>query len=102
MQEEKEEIKDGTYIVTLRLFKEVSERLSYFMEFFDHGSPKYPELLKLKVLVARFNVEAVEAINFYRTTVKMDQCGKPSRREHKIPRAGENKPDGNAEMAIRK
>ena len=86
MQEEKEEIKEGTYIVTLRLFRELSERISYFMEFFDHGSPKYPELLKLKDTVARFNVQALEAIDFYSREVRIDKCGKPSKREHKIPR----------------
>jgi len=87
MQEEKEEIKEGTYIVTLRLFRELSERLSYFMEFFDHGSPKYPELLKLKDTVARFNVHALEAIDFYSREIRIDKCGKASKREHKPRRA---------------
>ena len=87
MQEEKEEIKEGTYIVTLRLFRELSERISYFMEFFEHGSPKYPELLKLKDIVARLTVQALEAIDFYSREIRIDKCGKTSKREHKLPRA---------------
>ena len=47
-KKKKEEIKEGTYIVTLRLFRELSERISEFMGYIEHAEYKHPELLKLK------------------------------------------------------
>ena len=90
MQEEKEEIKEGTYIVTLRLFRELSERISEFMGYIEHAEYKHPELLKLKDIVARFTVMAMEIIEFYRKDINLSKLGKASRREHKIPRAQED------------